>query len=200
MIAAAFLTIACRAWFDVTDRGQVSHAGVYCVKIRPSDMRGKDDISCVSKVVKRMKAGAAILIMASSTKIVTMVGWTIVTLAFVGACAILAFAMMPSGWQKIHARVKQVFAQSRKGTDAQITYAFGSRELSARIFLKSHVSAGEIVVVEYNAFEPERVRETSWSKRDAVFYGLPLTWSVILTGFVIIFVTTTNTPTRVQPP
>ena len=40
IIFSAFAIMYARAWLEVMFGGAISHPGVYCVKFRPSDMRG----------------------------------------------------------------------------------------------------------------------------------------------------------------
>lgn len=103
-------------------------------------------------------------------------------------CTVLVMSMIPSGWQKIQARVSKVLEISKSGTDVQIVYAFGARQLTARINIPSQVSTNEIVVVEYNAYNPENVRNIRTLDRGKlVFFGLIISWMTLLTGVNILW-------------
>jgi hypothetical protein len=113
-------------------------------------------------------------------------GWGLVIAGVVGACATLVLVMLPTGWRKVTARVMKA-APSRDGeTDANVAYAFGSRRFSGHVTLAKDTFVDDIVTIEYDAFAPKNIRRPSWSKQAAVFYCLPVMWTVVLTGATII--------------
>lgn len=184
MMAAPFFIIARRAWFEETDLCHASHAGVYCVKLRPSDMRG-GAIPIVSNLPKRLKPDRRMTSSHLFAPWSPTLGWGLVISGVLGACAILILIMMPSGWQKVNAQVVKVDPLGSH-TDAHVTYAFGARQMSGQVSLANDTYTGDIVTIEYDAFDPTKIRPASWSKQAAVFYGLPLMWTTMLTGATII--------------
>ena len=185
MIAEAFFIIARRAWFEDTDLGQFSHAGVYCVKLRPSDIRG-GTIPIVSNLPKRLKPDH---VMTSISRTLgpwmPSIAWGLVIAGVMGACAILVLIMFPTGWQKVNARVVETeFIDSNN--ESKVVYAFGSRKMSGHVSLGRDTYIDDVVTIEYNAFDPAKIRPARWSKQSAVFYGLPLMWTIMLTGGTLI--------------
>lgn len=112
-------------------------------------------------------------------------GWGFVMAGVLGACATLVLIMVPSGWRKVNARVIKV-SQMGSHAGAVVEYAFGSRQMSGQVDLDNDTYVDDIVTIEYDAFSPTKIRRSTWNKQAAVFYGLPLMWTTILTGATII--------------
>ena len=114
-----------------------------------------------------------------------MIGWSLIVAGVVSVCAALVALMVPSGWQKIDARVEET--TSHEGlTRAQVVYAFGSRTMRGALDLRPDTFRGDIVTIEYDAFDPAKIRRASWTKRETVWYGLPAMWVLILTGAILV--------------